>query len=1191
MTTALNSYATKVFAEHPISLWALDENVDYIHYINSVNQDLNEWTIVGASVVDATDGISFSEVPNPAPFPDIFVNGVITSASSISFTSSLSLGESDFDLNLKSVAVGAFFVTYDQSIDLTIGYRYQHPDDTLGVYRTVSTTKTVPASRDWAFVSDTFNLPASFSDLDFIITTTQPTAGYEFAINGINIGQWAEEFHVTSLGVTPTSLPVNINLTSSAVEANPYGLDGASAYYLASSTNLYAKNAGMPLVYGAFNSTVLYENPTAEPSLIIPGFGFMNESGQYQSFTCEFWLKARVHSFAHKRIFGPINSTDGLYVEGPFLKLMIGDNIGSHFVGEWERPMLINIRLSATKTSLVVNGEEVVTLDLVPDDITYPAKYDESDNDQDWLGFYSYEEVPLIHIDAVGMYPYEVPTIVSKRRWVYGQGVEVKNNLEGASSSTTLTFDNSFAKYAKTYTYPKLGRWANGFIDNLVPNSEEIDLPGYELPDVVFDNKTITEWYTDLEASQDVELFGSHHVSLRPDSGWNSTEGYIRFPSLNILLEETRALYGAFLVRTLPSTQEILMDLVNETTGNRFTVYMENDTVSYVLRIKQIDGTFSDTTLFSASDHIPDVIFNVGFHIQRVIDYYGGSVATFFGAKQKIKVFVGGNSDFDKTFSGKIFNVSFSTKKNLAKIQDEFLIKGFPTNFAAEYEEVIIYDGDTPSEVTWDEDIDGAAPDPELEDIIDALGPGPLVATDVFSHVGSYSLVAREDLDQFILDIAVDAYWEDYLPLSYFAKYVTALDGTQYLDLDFIQFNIDYPHLDIFTANNYDYSTSHFRTYITFQYISNGANASINNYTAIDLPANGVIRPGTGWATEKYEIIDDSIIYPPNDVDFSRLSINVHMEFNIPGIRYNPFKIRSLRLASRALSHSKNNIGNKFGVEIYPYKDGESYTDYKFVEPFSLYKNSVPYFYSAGNDGLRFRRDFTIADNAGFEIPINKTQADFFKLGALQIVAHVHDETFKDAPIQLFEIESSTRTLKFYLKQYPDNPQRGYIYAIDSVTNSLTTGITYAVDGKITNRPTINPETWFVLGISLDTALNFNDYVGALRITSPILFNNISGHQISEQDELARSAFRKWYSVNIVDEVQQIWDDWDEYTWLQVLYISQVNPTAPDIEKIYRQFTGTDKLVVETGNTLTFDNYRYAALQNIRWSRQTITSA
>lgn len=1198
MTTALNSYATKVFSEHPNSLWALDENVGYIRYINDTNQNLSNWSITGGTHSENT-------TPPTLPFPNAYSNKITATASSMEIVSPLSLGESNFDLDLKSVSIGAFFLTGsvglqgdNNTVRISLGYRYQHPDDSLGVYREETKAIDVSSSEKWGFVSDTFSLPTSFSDLDFVIKTENHSSSYELSINGINIGQWAEEFQVSSLGVTPSALPSNINLNSLKVDAKPYGLDGSSGYYLCSSTNLYAKNSGLPLVYGAFNSTALFPNPSSEPSLIIPGFGFMNKTGQYQNLTCEFWMKARVHSFDHKRIFGPISSTDGLYVEGPFLKLVIGNNIASHFVGEWERPMLVNIRLSPTQASLVINGEQVVSLDFATEDIEYPEKYDESDNDQDWLGFYLSEGVPLIQVDCAGIYPYEVPTIVSKRRWVYGQGVDVSNNLEGGSSTNTLSFDNSFARYAKTYTYPKLGRWANGFVDNLVPNSQQLELPEYSLPEISFNNKTNSQWYTDLEASQNLEVFSSKYfIDLKPNSEWDSTDGYIKFSSLNLLLEDTKALFGTFLVRSLPTTQEILMDLVNETTGSRLTVYMENDVVSYVFKYKKPDGTYSETTLFSAPDHFNDIAFHVGFHIQRVVDYYGGAVAAFFGSKQNIKVFIGGNADFEKTFSGKIFNISFSTNKNLSKIDEEFLIKGFPNNFAEDYEEVIvIYDGDTPDETSWDQDLDGNAEPPDnvegAEDIIDASGPGPLMLATSLSHIGSYTLNARKNINNFILDIAVDGYWEDYLPLSYFAKYVEGASGSSYLDVDFLQFNIDYPHLDIFSNGNYDYSGSHFKTYITFHYTSDGASESIDEYSEVPLPIAGVIRPSSSWQTEKYEVIDDSVIYPPEGVDFSLLSVNVHMEFQIPGITNNPFKIRSLRLASRALSQGKNTIGNKFGVEVYPYKKGKNYVDYKFVEPYTLYKNSVPYFYSVANNGLRFRKDFVIAENAGFEIPVNKKQSSFFKLGAFQIQAQAHEEEFSDAPVQIFEMESVDKTLKFYLKQYPNNSKRGYIYAIDSTTNSLASGITYALNGKVTNKPSINPEEWFVLGISLDTALSFNDYTGYIRITSPITFNNFSAHQITEQDELSRSAFRKWFSVNTLDGVQQQWDDWDgEYLWSEVLYISQVNPTAPDIEKIYRQFSGTDKTVIETDRTLTFEKYRYSVLKNIRWSTQTIVSA
>jgi len=194
----------------------------------------------------------------------------------------LSFGESDFDLSLKSVSIGAFFLNRifgvageGNTIGITLGYRYQHPSDSLGVYRESSSNSiSVPGSETWGFVSETVELPENFSDLDFFIKTNNHSSSYEVSINGINIGQWAEEFQVSSLGVIPSALPTNINLTSSKIDASPYGLDGLNGYYLCSHTNLYANNSGLPLVYGSFNSTAISPNPTLEPSLIIPGFGF-----------------------------------------------------------------------------------------------------------------------------------------------------------------------------------------------------------------------------------------------------------------------------------------------------------------------------------------------------------------------------------------------------------------------------------------------------------------------------------------------------------------------------------------------------------------------------------------------------------------------------------------------------------------------------------------------------------------------------------------------------------------------------------------------------------------------------------------------------------------------------------------------------------------------------------------------------
>jgi len=177
-------------------------------------------------------------------------------------------------------------------------------------------------------------------------------------------------------------------------------LQDNAGYYIAKDKVLYARNTGAPLVYGAESSTKIY--PKDGPSLIVPGFGVMNESGKYREATVEFWLRADRRGSEPRRIFGPIGevdgeiSTDGLYINGSFLTLKLGQHSGSHFVNEWGRPMLINLRLSEQSASIVLNGEEVVLLSINAADISFPAKFKTVLNDifdQDWLGFYGYSDI------------------------------------------------------------------------------------------------------------------------------------------------------------------------------------------------------------------------------------------------------------------------------------------------------------------------------------------------------------------------------------------------------------------------------------------------------------------------------------------------------------------------------------------------------------------------------------------------------------------------------------------------------------------------------------------------------------------------------------------------------------------------------------------------------------------------------
>jgi hypothetical protein len=158
MTTSLNLYATKVFSEQPTALWALDDTTDYVALIPEANQDLSTWSISGGTV-----GGAFLENPVPAPFRTLDTNRVLETlgnGGTITLTSPIALDETDLNTELGSVAIGAYFITYSRTVDVRIGYQ----TDAGEVIRETS----VPATRDWAFVSQTFSLPDDLTNFRFI---------------------------------------------------------------------------------------------------------------------------------------------------------------------------------------------------------------------------------------------------------------------------------------------------------------------------------------------------------------------------------------------------------------------------------------------------------------------------------------------------------------------------------------------------------------------------------------------------------------------------------------------------------------------------------------------------------------------------------------------------------------------------------------------------------------------------------------------------------------------------------------------------------------------------------------------------------------------------------------------------------------------------------------------------------------
>ena len=1249
MATTSNSYAEKVFSEHPIALWSLDEQVDYVSLVTEDDRNMrNDWVFKDASnttLTPSTVATSYSSTSLWLPaFPDpvfeSYANQLFLppTGNELKCVSPVIFEQSEIDTT-KTFSLSTYVFTFNQSATIKIGYEYT---DLLS--QTVRETRSInllPIS-EWQFVSESYTLPNSFTNFKIvfeIVFSDAFTSGEYLLLHGISLGQWPEQFNVESLGVNITQIPNTIPISTKGIGAKSYGLQDVSGYYLANENHiLCATNSGIPMVFGAENSTRIVPNTNDYPSLILPGYGFMNQNGQYSDLTLEMWLKIQSSAITQKRIVGPIGSTDGLYVNDSFLVLKVGPYNGSYYVGEWDRPMLVAIRLSATSATLVVNGEEVITLDIDPEKVIFPEKLNEDGKDQDWIGFYAHIDIPIIELDCVGIYPYNVPAIVEKRRWVYGQGVESAETSPGSNLGSTVSFDYTFSKYAKNYMYPDIGKWSQGISENIVADNLSLSMPQYELPSIVFNNKTLEDWY-DHNSDMDFSVFGEY-ASLKPNSSWNNTDGYMLFSSVNILQQDTKAFYGLFESKESDTSKQVLFLLENDTTGEYLEISLEEDTTVYeygYLSNTASGVVYLTEVLHTDNTHVPGDFLFVGIDINKFSKTFGGRVANFLGSKQQVKVYVGGKKTFENTFSGNIYRIGFCTARNLEKIANIFTDEGLPAGFNAFDQNFVadagkdIFVNDTSNILYWDSYWDGGDEyfgnsSLVYDQEIDGGNVYSLLVSNIIDHIASYTLIPKVYLGNFLIDIGVNSYWQDYVPLTYFSKFVNS--GTKnpdetvrtYKDLDFIQFNVDYPQINKFLANSFDTTNSLIRTFVSFQELRDDAAISVRRFTKNILPpANGVVTPGDDWQTRnedgsidyvKYEVVDNTIIYPPTNMSFEKVSLVLHVEILSGGIVENPVRIRSLQLASQALNaEGLNPVGTKFGTDVYPYRKSSEFYDYKIKNPYSIYKGNTPYFYATANSGFQLRGFQAGELQRGVEIKLNEHSAPFFKVAAWQLAIRFEKDQFPPSTTEVFEIfakssaETQSRNIKFYMVPDDAQAQRGKIYAIDANTGLQDSDVVFYINGKKVLNPVIDPKVWTVLGISFLSPVDMSGNPGAFRITGPLLFNNVSYYQSSQADENARSVYRKWADVKITENLDKDWAFWKNldadpveagtqpYTWRNLLLVSAEGFVGFDAKEIYKKYTGTSRIIVDTDSQFRFNNYKYTVYKNIEWQSNVVNSA
>ena len=825
-TTLSNLYVEKASSEHPLALWMLNEKVDYISQITEDERQFQlfaTWQLTNAEATLEPEG-SFN-----APFSDSAVSKIIgavppTETQDIIARSVYNL-PSTLAPEFSNFNVG-FYVYFETALANSVTFGYSYTDSITSQVVEITDTLLVRQTDrgSWRFFSGTFDLPpAEAVNPKLVIKVNVRQGGlagdYNVYINGLSVGQWSEDFNKNSYGIDTDPIPANINLPSimEAVPAFPYGASGANGYYLGQGYQLFCKNFGVPLVFGSSNvskvSPNVYEGVNY-PSLIFPGYGFLNERGRYNDYTVELWLRVNSSSNIPRKIFGPIVGTDGLYADGAYLTFKVGNFVGSHFVGEWFRPMLVHIRQLPNSVTLILNGEEVVNFEIDQSQLDLPAET-VNGKSQDWLGIYAYADVDPVDIDNFSIYSYGMPTEVSKRRWVWGQAVASPEQTNSSINSITAFNDYAFANYASNYNYPDFANWKQAFFSNVEAESKTLRLPSYELPRFEIGLNTTKELYDDIQdISSDPldtdDIAGRKYLTLKPNNTWDSDSDFIYFDKLGMLNDQVQTFYGVF---KTDGTEEDkpLIKITNRANNDSFLILLDETSVRYSITISGATTTFATKTIEANKK------FAVGINIPAFIASRDTTISRFFADPSTLDVFVAGNGSVK--FDGNIYKVGFDAGFNTRKISGLYDLDGiFKTSLNAEVSSASVVEGETIVTTTGGHPyivgdrvriftsgydtgeklitkttattftFSGAIDPEDIEE-----GNITDDSNRLFYHTANYTLTAIEKYGIFFADIAVSGYWEDYMPLSYFSKGIVDFEGDTNFELDSIQFNQQFP--------------------------------------------------------------------------------------------------------------------------------------------------------------------------------------------------------------------------------------------------------------------------------------------------------------------------------------------------------------------------------------------------------------
>jgi hypothetical protein len=645
------------------------------------------------------------------------------------------------------------------------------------------------------------------------------------------------------------------------------------------------------------------------------------------------------------------------------------------------------------------------------------------------------------------------------------------------------------------------------------------------------------------------------------------------------------------------------MRVENQVSKDYFDISLiDGETIRYSIKY----GESTERIIYQESGYVTNNLLQVGLNINRVSSSYGNAVRSFFGSKDALTLYMGGSPNLADQFTGNFYKLGLSTKRNARKISEFFDENGILINVSSVFEDYYNDENlidENQVAVTYD---GGSVTVSDGLLVVDGGQPDSFGFPRVFGHVASYTFLPNRYLGEFILDVIVDSYWQDYVPLKYFGKFVTDGESQKIYGLDFLQFNVDFPLIEKFAGDNYDTNASTVRTYVSFKYVSDRSNADADFLTFIEpLPDSNVVVPSSNWSNTKYEVGDNTIIYVPENIDFNSVAMHIHIEHIGSSLPNRKTKINSLSIAGNAFNRTKpSEVGTRFGFPLVPVTRRGIYSDYRSKNPFVISKSSKPYLHLDSSSGIGLR---PFPDNTGqrsLRVKVNPNAQELFRIGAMQLAFKYNFKRFPDQREQIFEIRSRLETIKFYVESANSSGTRGRVFALDDRNKLPYSNINFYINGNSVKDAYIDVDTWSMFGFQFPVALDFDsDGLGDFAISGNAFVNNVLFYQVSAEENAKTNTLRRWGQVRSMlekdDESATFWQDFLEddlygtiqgpVSWGTVLFIPTDKVIFIDPQALYQSYLGTRKIVVSDDIELILGDYEYRVYSDIAWQTNIIT--